>query len=261
MRRTIRCSSADVYRIVIPARYGSSRLPGKPLLEIAGRPMIAWVFERARQCTAAEVVIATDDERIARVGRELGADVQMTSAAHPSGTDRVAEVAMRRGWADDSIVVNLQGDEPAMPSELVGQVAALLQANPAASIATLSAPLAHEHELQDPNVVKVVTDLTGRALYFSRAPIPHERDRGVVVGLARRHLGLYAYRVGALRQLTAWAASPLEHTEKLEQLRALEHGLEIRVADAMGRAGPDVNTAEDLKRAAAALADAARTDQ
>lgn len=258
-----------MYRIVIPARYGSSRLPGKPLIEIAGRPMIAWVYERARQCAAAEVLIATDDERIATVARALGATVQMTAASHPSGTDRIAEVAALRGWPDEAIVVNLQGDEPTMPAPLVEQVAALLQAHPTAAMATLSTPLSEPREWQDPNVVKVVTDSTGRALYFSRAPIPFERDRQIMTGsaggaapnIARRHLGLYAYRVGALRQLTRWPASPLEQTEKLEQLRALEHGLEIRVAEARGRAGPDVNTAEDLERAAVALAAAARQGQ
>lgn len=251
-------------RIVIPARFGSSRLPGKPLLDLAGRPMLAWVVERARRARAAEVIVATDDERIAVVARALSASVEMTAVHHASGTDRIAEVAARRGWADEDIVVNLQGDEPAMPASLIDQVAALLPAHPSAAIATLATPIADPAAYRDPNVVKVVTDASGRALYFSRAPIPWDRDdpQGAKSGVAaaQRHLGLYAYRAGALRRLASSPPSTLEQIEKLEQLRALDLGLEIRVGRAREIPGPDVNTAEDLARAAAALAATARAN-
>lgn len=248
-----------MYRIVIPARYASTRLPGKPLLALAGRPMLAWVYERARACAAHEVLIATDDERIRVVAEAFGATVEMTAPEHASGTDRIAEVATRRGWRDDEVVVNLQGDEPSMPAELIEQVAMLLIDHPDADIATLATPISERDEYFDPNAVKVVTDLQGRALYFSRAPIPWFRDQvqpsgAELAGVVRRHLGIYAYRVGALRRLAVLAPAPLEQIEKLEQLRALAHGLQIQVGEATCRPGPDVNTAEDLARAAAALA-------
>ena len=246
-----------MYRIVIPARFASTRLPGKPLIELAGKPMLRWVYERALQCRAREVVIATDDERISAVASGFGGDVLMTSADHTSGTDRIAEVAGVRGWDDEDVVVNLQGDEPGMPAVLIDQVADLLVQFPRAQIATLASPLQSREEYFDPNVVKLVTDREGRALYFSRAPIPWSRDQlhldtPAQFG-ARRHIGLYAYRVGALRRLASLEPAPLEQTEKLEQLRALFHGLEIRVGEADCRPGPDVNTPEDLARAAAAL--------
>lgn len=220
--------------------------------------MLAWVVERARRARASEVIVATDDERIAVLARALSVAVEMTAEHHASGTDRIAEVAERRGWADDDLVVNLQGDEPAMPAILIEQVVALLQVHPSAAIATLATPIGDAAAYRDPNVVKVVTDASGRALYFSRAPIPWDRDdvQGASAGIAaaQRHLGLYAYRVGALRRLAASPPSALEQTEKLEQLRALDLGLEIRVGRARDIPGPDVNTAEDLARAAAALA-------
>jgi len=246
--------------VVVPARYASTRLPGKPLLPLAGRPMIEWVYRRACRTGAHSVLIATDDERIAEAARACGAPVAMTDAAHGSGTDRIAEVARHCGWAMDEIVVNLQGDEPLMPEALVTQVAALLAASPSAGIATLAVPIGSSAELADPNVVKVVTDPHERALYFSRAPIPFVRDArhaGAAgegsYASARRHLGLYAYRVEALLRLSELPPSPLERLERLEQLRALENGIEIRVAEACRAAGPDVNTAEDLARAEAAL--------
>lgn len=250
-----------MYRIVIPARYASSRLPGKPLLPLAGKPMLAWVHERACACKAAEVIVATDDERIADVARGFGATVEMTAAEHASGTERIAEVARRRQWADHEVVVNLQGDEPSMPAELIEQVASLLLGYPDADIATLATPVYQREEYFDPNAVKVVTDFEGRALYFSRAPIPWFRDQVEPDGAdlaahVRRHLGLYAYRVRALRRLSMLTPSPLENIEKLEQLRALARGLRIQVGEATRRPGPDVNTAEDLARAAAALAQA-----
>jgi 3-deoxy-manno-octulosonate cytidylyltransferase (CMP-KDO synthetase) len=254
-----------MYRIVIPARYASTRLPGKPLIPLAGKPMLAWVHERALACSADEVIIATDDDRIQAVAQSFGASVEMTTAEHTSGTDRIAEVAARRGWLDHDVVVNLQGDEPSMPAELIEQVAMLLIDHSGADIATLATPIEHRDEYFDQNAVKVVTDLQGRALYFSRAPIPWFRDQVGPDGLdllptvARRHLGIYAYRVGALRRLAALAPTPLEQVEKLEQLRALAHGLCIQVGEATCRPGPDVNTIDDLARAAAALERSAGT--
>jgi 3-deoxy-manno-octulosonate cytidylyltransferase (CMP-KDO synthetase) len=253
-------TAVQEFRIVVPARFASSRLPGKPLLPLAGRPMIQWVHERALACGAREVVIATDDERIAAVARGFGADVEITSAAHESGTDRIAEVARRRGWPDEAVVVNLQGDEPLMPAALLRQVAALMATDLQAGMATLAGPLVGLEAFLDPNVVKVVATPDGRALYFSRAPIPWSRDtapagiasQSAFVG-ARRHIGLYAYRVSALLRLSALAPSCLERIEKLEQLRALENGIGIRIEDAFQPPGPDVNTAADLELAAATL--------
>jgi 3-deoxy-manno-octulosonate cytidylyltransferase (CMP-KDO synthetase) len=237
----------SVFRVVIPARFGSTRLPGKVLLEIDGKSVLEWVHRRARASRASEVIIATDDDRVANVARAFKADVAMTSAAHPSGTDRIAEVARVRGWNDDDVVVNVQGDEPLMPAALVDQVADLLAAG-GADIGTLSSPLQDPADLADPNVVKVVADAQGRALYFSRAPIPWNRDAPGAPREARRHVGIYSYRVAALKRLASLPASPLEQLEKLEQLRALENGLLIHVADARERPGQDVNTAEDLAR-------------
>jgi 3-deoxy-manno-octulosonate cytidylyltransferase (CMP-KDO synthetase) len=249
-----------MFRIVIPARYASVRLPGKALMAIGGKPMLQWVYERAAGAGAVEVLIATDDERIARAAQAFGAGVVMTAPSHPSGTDRIAEVARARGWAANDIVVNLQGDEPLMPAALVRQVAALLESEPQADIATLATPIGSVADLLDPNAVKVVCDAAGRALYFSRAPIPWNRA-GAAAGPAtqtdpsgaRRHLGLYAYRVGALLRLAALDPSALEIRESLEQLRALENGLVVRVADALEPPGPDVNTLADLQRAAELL--------
>jgi 3-deoxy-manno-octulosonate cytidylyltransferase (CMP-KDO synthetase) len=222
--------------------------------------MIQWVYECARASGAAEVLIATDDARIAEVGRAFGADVVMTDAAHQSGTDRIAEVARVKGWGAGDVVVNLQGDEPLMPVALIDQVAGLLVSHAGAGMATLSFPLARLEDFLDPNVVKVVADGSGRALYFSRAPIPWDRD-SAPAGLAsqrsfagaRRHIGIYAYRVNALLRLASLPPTPLERSEKLEQLRALENGIEIRVADAREAPGPDVNTPEDLERVAVRL--------
>ncbi|HUO20605.1 MAG TPA: 3-deoxy-manno-octulosonate cytidylyltransferase [Steroidobacteraceae bacterium] len=253
-----------MFRVVIPARYASVRLPGKALLPIAGKPMVQWVYERARATGAAEVLIATDDVRIAQVARAFGAEAVMTAATHASGTDRIAEVATARRWAGSEIVVNLQGDEPLMPAALLRQVAELLAAAPHADIATLAAPIGSVAELLDTNVVKVVSDPSGRALYFSRAPIPWNRA-GAAGALAsqtdasgaRRHIGIYAYRVEALVRLAALPPGALEMRERLEQLRALESGLTIQVADACAAPGPDVNTAADLARAAALVGVAA----
>ena len=249
-----------MFRVVIPARYASTRLPGKALRPLAGKPMVQWVYERARSAGAHEVLIATDDERIAHAARAFGAEAVLTDPAHASGTDRIAEVARTRGWASADIVVNLQGDEPLIPAPLIGQVAALLAAQPQADIATLATAVESLAELLDPNAVKVVSDAQGWALYFSRAPIPWDRD-GATAGLdsqrefagARRHIGLYAYRVAALARLTRLGQGALERREQLEQLRALEHGLRVCVADARERPGPDVNTLADLERVGALL--------
>jgi 3-deoxy-manno-octulosonate cytidylyltransferase (CMP-KDO synthetase) len=249
-----------VFRVVIPARYASSRLPGKALLTIGGKPMIQWVYERARASRAHEVLIATDDLLIVSAAHSFGAETVMTAATHESGTDRIAEVARLRGWADSDIVVNVQGDEPVIPPALIDQVASLLKANPRAQIGTLATPITSISEFMDPNAVKVVTDGEGRALYFSRAPIPWERD-GASSGIisqtsfagARRHVGIYGYRVSGLLRLASLKRTALEQHEKLEQLRALENGLEIRVADSVEQPGPDVNTAADLERVTALL--------
>ena len=242
------------YRVVIPARYDSSRLPGKALLPLAGKPMLQWVHERARSCGAAEVCIATDDERIAAAARGFGAEVVMTARTHVSGTDRIAEVAAIRGWNDDDIVVNVQGDEPLIPPVVIDQVAKLLAANARADIGTLAVKIDALAELSDPNVVKVACDVGGRALYFSRAQIPFNRDAPTTVpAAALRHVGIYSYRVAALRRLASLPPAKLELIEKLEQLRALENGMEIRVALAVERPLADVNTAADLERAERAL--------
>jgi len=250
-----------VFRVVIPARYASTRLPGKALLPIAGKALVQWVYERACAAGAAEVLIATDDERIATAAAAFGAPAVLTARTHPSGTDRIAEVARVRGWAASEIVVNLQGDEPLMPPALITQVATLLEEQPLAQIATLATPIGSVDELMDPNVVKVVTDARGLALYFSRAPIPCNRD-AAPAGLAspgdslgaRRHRGLYAYRVESLLRLAQLPRGSLEAREQLEQLRALEHGLTICVGNALEEPGPDVNTPADLERVGALLA-------
>ena len=235
---------AQDFIAVIPARFGSSRLPGKPLADIAGRPMIAWVYERAQQSGASDVLVATDDERIAAACREFGAAVELTSASHESGTDRIAEVAERLEWADDQIVVNVQGDEPLLPPALISQVAVLLGQDPDAGVATLVTPVRSRDEWQDPNLARVIVDRNGRALYFSRAPIPWPRDGGTPPAL--RHIGLYAYRVDALKQLAATSPCELERVERLEQLRALWLGMKIVVAEACEVPPRGVDTEADL---------------
>lgn len=250
-----------MFRVAIPARHASTRLPGKPLRVIAGLPLVLHVHRLALRAGASEVVIATDDERVRAACAAAGAAVEMTSDRHPSGTDRLAELAARRRWPDDAVVVNVQGDEPLLPPALIGQVAALLESDAALDLATLATPIASLEEYLDPNVVKVTTRADGRALYFSRAPIPWRRD-DAPAGLAsqrghqgaRRHIGLYACRAGALRRLASLPPSPLETLERLEQLRALENGLAIAVADAVEPPGPGVDTAEDLARVERLLA-------
>jgi len=232
--------------VVIPARYASTRLPGKPLKDIAGKPMIEWVHGQAASSGASEVIVATDDERIVAACRKFGARVEMTSTEHPNGTDRIAELAQRFGWDDQQIVVNVQGDEPLISPLCIAQTARLLGWHPEATIATLTAPLESDAEFRDPNFVKVVVDRHGFALYFSRAPIPWPRDGGTPA--VQRHVGLYAYRAGGLKAISAAPPCALEETEKLEQLRALWLGFKIIVASAAEPPSPHVDTEEDLDK-------------
>lgn len=249
------------FRIVVPARYASTRLPGKPLRLLAGRPLIEHVYRLALTGGASDIVIATDDPRIRAVAEGFGATVCMTSPDHPTGTDRLAEVTTRLGWPDDDIVVNVQGDEPGLPPSLIAQTAAALEDHPDAGIATVCARIRTAGELFDPNAVKVVRDEQGYALYFSRAPIPWRR--GVFqIGAAVptelpndavwfRHIGLYAYRVAVLRRYPHLTPAPAEQAESLEQLRALWHGIRIYVAEAGEAPPPGIDTEADLARAEA----------
>ncbi len=239
------------FKVVIPARFASERLPGKPLRDIAGRPMIEHVWRRAGESGASEVVIATDDERIADAAEDFGALVCMTGDQHRSGTERIAEVADLLDWDNGQIVVNLQGDEPAMPPSLIDQGAALL-ADGDSDMATLASPIQSSEDYLNPNVVKVVVADDGNALYFSRSPIPHLRGGGVPEE-ALQHHGIYGYRCGVLRQLVAEQPSPLEVSEKLEQLRAMSMGLRIAVGIPDRRPGPGVDTEGDIAAAEAAL--------
>lgn len=241
------------YKLVVPARYASTRLPGKPLLEISGKPLVQHVLEAAKRAQADEVVLATDDARIAAVGEMLGVTVVMTRGDHPTGTDRLAEVVQHLGWDDNTVVVNLQGDEPLIPPALLDRLALNLLEHPHAGMATLCTPIRHARDLLDPHVVKVVRDSQGFALYFSRAPIPWERDRlaledDAVHEHAMRHLGLYAYRAGFLQHFSTWPEAPIEQLEKLEQLRALWHGVRIHVDVVNEPPGHGVDTAEDAMR-------------
>ena len=241
--------------VVIPARYASVRLPGKPLRRIGGKPMLQHVHERAQESAADEVIVATDDARIAQAAEKFGAHVCMTSGEHQSGTERLAEVARINGWPEDRVVVNLQGDEPLMPPELIAQCAALLESGDA-DLATLASPFESRDEFEDPNVVKVIVDASGHAIYFSRAAIPYSRNadtRELAMQCALRHHGIYAYRAGVLLRIVGAARSPLEACEQLEQLRALAMGLSIRVGRPSRRPGPGVDTEEDLVRVSALL--------
>jgi 3-deoxy-manno-octulosonate cytidylyltransferase (CMP-KDO synthetase) len=238
------------FKVVIPARYASTRLPGKPLLKIAGRPMLQYVHERALRSGAGEVIIATDDQRIMDAASSFGAAVCMTSTAHTSGTERLAEVVEMMAWDDQTVVVNVQGDEPLIPSTLVRQVAEGLANHTAASVATLAYPAHSVEEITDPHIVKVVLDKAGYALYFSRAPIPCQREKSSVTDSvsALRHIGLYAYRADFLRHYKELEPSSLEEIEKLEQLRVLWHGKRIHVEIASEMPGHGVDTATDLAR-------------
>lgn len=241
------------FRVVIPARYASSRLPGKPLLDIAGKPMVQHVYERASSCGAHSVVVATDDNRIAEAVTDFGGEVCLTSEEHPSGTDRLAEVVSMMGYPDEDIIVNMQGDEPLIPPQLIQQVAMDLTQFPDASISTICTPIDTVEELFNPNVVKVVMDKQHYAIYFSRATIPWHRDAFMKDKASmpdatqyHRHLGIYAYRSSFLKHYSSLAISPLEQIESLEQLRAIWHGYRIHVSVAVEPPGMGVDTEEDL---------------
>lgn len=246
------------FQVVIPARYGSTRFPGKPLAELRGWPIIRHVVERARESGAERVLVATDDRRILERCAALGVEAVATRSDHPSGTDRLAEVAATLELADDAIVVNVQGDEPLMPPEFIRQVAEELAARPDIPVATLVTPLTSTDELHDPNVVKAVRSAQGQALYFSRAPIPWDRDHNgtpepAALGSWWRHLGIYAYRAGFLRAYPQLPVAPIEQVESLEQLRVLWHGLAIHAGEVSGDTGPGVDTPADLDKVAAHL--------
>ena len=243
------------FKVVIPARFASTRLPGKPLLNIAGKPMIAHVCERAQEAGAEEIIVATDDERIFKTVGDLGIKAVMTRADHQSGTERIAEVAQKCGWSANDIIVNLQGDEPLIPPAIIRDVAFALANQNKAGIATLAAKIEEAEEIFNPNAVKVVLNKDGYALYFSRAPIPWERDAFAQAGNKPsgkmpylRHIGLYAYTVDFLNRYCSWESSVLESVESLEQLRILWHGeaILVKVVEKTPQAG--VDTHEDLLR-------------
>jgi 3-deoxy-manno-octulosonate cytidylyltransferase (CMP-KDO synthetase) len=248
------------FNVVIPARFASTRLPGKPLRAIAGKPMIVHVCERALEAQAEQVVVATDDQRIFDTVSDLGIQVVMTDPNHQSGTERIAEVADKLGWQADTIVVNLQGDEPLIPPAYIREVAMALGSQTQAGIATLAAQILDADEIFNPNAVKVVLDKNGYALYFSRAPMPWNRasfPEHHVIGDAThphyRHIGMYAYTVGFLQRYCSWAASPLESVESLEQLRILWHGEKVLVKIVEQTPEAGVDTEEDLWRVALSL--------
>ena len=250
-----------MFTVLIPARYASTRLPGKPLADIAGKPMVVRVAESARNSGAARVVVATDDARIADAARAHGVDSCLTRSDHPTGTDRLAEAAIALRLDDDAIVVNVQGDEPLLAPALVARMAALLASRPDAAIATACHPIHDAAEAFNPNVVKVVLDRAGFALYFSRATIPWARDAFAQTRAALppglplyRHYGLYAYRTSFLRAFPALAPAPIERFEALEQLRALWHGYRIAVEVTRGTPAPGIDTPEDLERVRALFA-------
>lgn len=242
-----------MFHIIIPARYQSTRLPGKPLLPIGDKPMISHVFERAMASGAKSVMVATDDQRIADVFP--AEQVFLSSTPHHSGTERIAEVVDKMGYNDDDIIVNLQGDEPFIPTELLQQVAGVLAENPGADMATLYTPIQSVDDVFNPNIVKVVLDKHNYALYFSRAQIPYSRDgfageqKSLTAELYFRHIGLYAYRVKFIKQYIQLSETPLERLECLEQLRVLAHGHRIVLAEALKLPALEVNTEEDLEKA------------
>ncbi len=243
------------FYVIIPARFGSTRLEGKPLRCLAEKPMIQWVYEAALKSDAKKVIVATDSEAIADTVRSFGGNVCMTSAEHPSGTDRLQETVKFLGLADDEIVVNVQGDEPLIPASVINQVATNLANHSSSSMATLSEPILKMSDCLNPNVVKVVSNKRQQALYFSRAPIPWVRDSYASTSpvlpsqnLAQRHIGIYAYRVALLHEFVTWPVAALEEVEKLEQLRVLENAHAIHVEPACEAVPGGVDTEEDLER-------------
>jgi len=253
---------SDGFSVLIPARLASTRLPGKPLREIGGLPMILHVAERARLSGASAVWVATDDESVRDVCGDAGVSVVMTRGDHASGSERLAEACELLAMDDQEIVVNVQGDEPLIPPGIITQVAELLRDCNDAPMASLYHAMEHESDVRDPNAVKVVCDARDRALYFSRAPVPWDRDGQSLArspGLWRRHIGVYAYRAGFLRRYVAWDPAPSERLEALEQLRALHHGAAIVMAEALEPPGPGIDTEADLERVRALVDDAARS--
>ncbi|EID7697307.1 3-deoxy-manno-octulosonate cytidylyltransferase [Vibrio parahaemolyticus] len=246
------------FTVVIPARYSSSRLPGKPLADIGGKPMVQWVYEQAMQAGADDVIIATDDERVSAAVEQFGGKVCMTSPNHESGTERLAEVVEKMAIPADHIIVNVQGDEPLVPPVIIRQVADNLAASDA-PMATLAVEIESEDEAFNPNAVKVVADERGYAMYFSRATIPWDRDNfakqdKAIVNLLMRHIGIYAYRAGFINTYVNWAPSALEQIECLEQLRVLWYGEKIHVAVAKEAPAAGVDTPEDLEAVRALVA-------
>jgi len=262
------------FKVVIPARFASTRLPGKPLLDIGGKPMVIRVAEQAARSGATQIIIATDHQPIIEAAAMSGFEACMTRVDHTSGTDRIAEVSAQHGWTDDTIVVNVQGDEPLIPPALIRAVAEHLHAHPECAIATACHPIHDEASMRNPNIVKAVLDKNGNALYFSRAPIPWPRDAGMSLSLpagqadrssspqeeikreapsvsinALRHIGIYAYRANFLREFGDLTPAPLEQVESLEQLRALYHGYKIGVTITQDAPPSGVDTEQDLQSA------------
>jgi len=246
------------FHVVIPVRYASSRLPGKPLVDIAGKPMVQHVYEKASQSKAKSIIIATDDERVSTVAKKFGAKVCMTATSHQSGTDRIAEASELLNLDEEEIIVNIQGDEPLIDPEIINQAADDLDRNEFAEVCTLCEPIKEAKEIFDPNIVKIILDQDGYALYFSRAPIPWNRNKfnlekqnysePVMFDCYYRHVGIYAYKVNFLREYTTWQPCMLEIVERLEQLRMLFHGVNIFVGLAKGKTGIGVDTLEDLDK-------------
>lgn len=235
------------FYVVIPARFASTRFPGKVLADIHGKPMIQHVYQRAAASGAKAVWIATDDARVEEAARACGAQVCMTSPEHQSGSDRLAETATKLGWADDEIIINVQGDEPLLPPANIAQVAENI-ARHSVNMATLYTRIENGSDIANINIVKVVTDRNGFALYFSRSVIPYRRDHDADMPVYYRHIGIYGYRVGYLKRFSASEQAPLERVEKLEQLRALWHGERVHVAQACQEPGPGVDTKADLEK-------------
>lgn len=244
--------------VIIPARYASTRLPGKPLVDINGKPMVVHVLERARESGAERIIVATDNEEVKVAVQAVGGEVCMTRADHQSGTERLAEVVEKCGFSDETVIVNVQGDEPMIPPAIIRQVADNLTARRDVGMATLAVPIESAEEAFNPNAVKVVMDAQGYALYFSRATIPWDRDRfaasrETIGDSFLRHIGIYGYRAGFIRRYVSWQTSPLEQIEMLEQLRVLWYGEKIHVDVASVVPGTGVDTPEDLERVRQAM--------